>query len=216
MYHYTQTRRFRQNIRFFVICSLLGVLQIDNNVAGKHARDRAEPFRRSDAVFIVNTELRRGVERKVGNDLSQSPGKPQVLNDQSVRPGCGRFAGDEQRFVCFAVLQKGVERDVGFHPSEAAVFNRFAERLAVKFGAKNVFDYIELTPDYAIYEIATPPSWCGKSILEKSVRTKYHISILAVKRGGKLYPLPSPEHIFSPEESLMVMGHHEDVRAITK
>lgn len=91
-----------------------------------------------------------------------------------------------------------------------------AERLAVKFGAKNIFDYIELTPEYAIYEIATPPTWCGKSILEKSVRTKYHISILAVKRGGKLYPLPSPEHIFSPEESLMVMGHHEDVRAITK
>ena len=91
-----------------------------------------------------------------------------------------------------------------------------AERLADKFGSKNVFDYIELPPDYAIYEIATPPSWCGKSILEKSVRTKYHISILAVKRGGKLSPLPSPAHIFSPEESLKVMGHHEAVRAVTK
>ncbi len=39
-----------------------------------------------------------------------------------------------------------------------------AERLAVKYGAKNVFDYIELAPGYAIYEIAVPAAWYGKSI----------------------------------------------------
>ncbi|MFR2502425.1 MAG: hypothetical protein ACLS85_08155 [Coprobacillus cateniformis] len=28
-----------------------------------------------------------------------------------------------------------------------------AEKIAIKYGAKNVFDYLELTPDIAIYEI---------------------------------------------------------------
>lgn len=91
-----------------------------------------------------------------------------------------------------------------------------AERLAVKYGAKNIFDYIELNQDYAIYEIAVPPSWYGKSIIERAIRTKYHISILATKKDGKIYPLPHPDHIFSPDESLMVMGSDKDIKALTK
>ena len=91
-----------------------------------------------------------------------------------------------------------------------------AERLAVKYGAKNVFDYIELTPEVAIYEVAIPQSWIGKSIIEKSIRTKYHISILATKKNDEIFPLPSPDHVFSKDETLMVMGRDADVRALTK
>lgn len=91
-----------------------------------------------------------------------------------------------------------------------------AERLAVKFGAKNVFDYLELTPEYSIYEISTPPSWYGKTIVGKEVRSRYHISILAVKEDGQLFPLPRPDHIFSPTETLIIMGHEQDVKALTK
>lgn len=91
-----------------------------------------------------------------------------------------------------------------------------AERLAVKYGSKNVFDYIEMTADYAIYEISVPLSWRGKSILEKAVRSRYHISILATKRDGQIFPLPKPEHIFLENETLIVMGHHDDVKALTR
>lgn len=91
-----------------------------------------------------------------------------------------------------------------------------AERLAVKYGSKNIFDYIELTPEYAIFEIAVPQSWYGKSIIECSVRTRYHVSILATKRGGKIYPLPHPDHVFSADETLMVMGSNENIRMLTR
>ena len=37
-----------------------------------------------------------------------------------------------------------------------------AERLAIKYGSPHIFDYIELTPEYAIYEIEVPHSWLGK------------------------------------------------------
>lgn len=90
-----------------------------------------------------------------------------------------------------------------------------AERLAVKFGADNIFDYIVLDSEYAIYEIAVPRSWYGKSIVELSIRNKYKISILATKKDGRIYPLPHPEHIFSPDETLMVMGNEESIRVIT-
>ena len=91
-----------------------------------------------------------------------------------------------------------------------------AERLAVKFGADNIFDYIVLDSEYAIYGIAVPRSWYGKSIVELSIRNKYKVSILATKKDGRIYPLPHPEHIFSPDETLMVMGNEESIKVITR
>ena len=91
-----------------------------------------------------------------------------------------------------------------------------AERLAVKYGNDSVFDYIEINEDYSIYEIGVPDSWVGKSILDKKVRAKYNISILATKRGKEIYPLPHPDHVFSETESLMILGRNEDVKRLIK
>ena len=66
------------------------------------------------------------------------------------------------------LLRNGADRIV--YPEK-----EMAERLAMKYGTNNIFDYVELTHDYSIYEIAVPEGWVGKSILEKRVRTKYHI-----------------------------------------
>ena len=91
-----------------------------------------------------------------------------------------------------------------------------AERLAIKYGAKNIFDYIELTPEVGIYEIAVPESWYGKSIIEKNIRQRYHITILATKEGEELFPMPHPDHVFKPGENLMIMGSQEDIKRLTK
>ena len=91
-----------------------------------------------------------------------------------------------------------------------------AERLAVKYGSDNIFNYIELTDEYSIYEIAVPSSWLNKSILKVNVRSKYGISILATKQGNNIYPLPKPEHVFTDSESLMILGKNEDVSRFIK
>jgi len=91
-----------------------------------------------------------------------------------------------------------------------------AEKLAVRYSANNVFDYIELTKDVSIYEIPPAESWIGKSIKEVNFRVRYHVSILATKVGDKVSPLPSAEHIFRSDEHLMVMGSHNDVEKILK
>lgn len=91
-----------------------------------------------------------------------------------------------------------------------------AKRLAIKHSPNNIFDYIELAEDVAIYEIATPKQWVGKSIIETAVRNKYNISILAVKQSGEFSPLPSPNHVFSADETIMVMGSFENIKKVTK
>lgn len=91
-----------------------------------------------------------------------------------------------------------------------------AERLAVKYGSDNIFNYIELNEEYSIYEIAVPSSWLNKSILKVNVRSKYGISILATKQGNNIFPLPKPEHVFTDSESLMILGKNEDVSRFIK
>ncbi|MDF2520484.1 MAG: potassium transporter TrkA [Clostridia bacterium] len=91
-----------------------------------------------------------------------------------------------------------------------------AEKLAVRYSANNLFDYIELTKDVSIYEIPLADSWIGKSIKEVNFRVRYHVSILATKVGDNVTPMPSADHIFKEEEHLMVMGHHSDVEKILK
>lgn len=92
-----------------------------------------------------------------------------------------------------------------------------AERLAVRYGTSNsVFDYIELTPEYGIYEIALPDGWAGHSILDMQVRSRYHISILAIKRGRSMQPMPHPDYVFEEGVTLMVMGSHKDIKMLIR
>ena len=91
-----------------------------------------------------------------------------------------------------------------------------AERLAVRASANNVFDYIELTPEFSIYEIPPMDAWLGKTIVQCTVRTKYHITILAVKQNGETTLLPAADHLFTPSEHLMVIGKHEDIQRVLR
>lgn len=92
-----------------------------------------------------------------------------------------------------------------------------AERLAVRYGtARGIFDYVELTPEYGIYEIELPHGWAGHSILERQVRTRHNINILAIRHGRKRSPCPGPEHVFTEGETLMVMGSERDIKALMR
>lgn len=91
-----------------------------------------------------------------------------------------------------------------------------AERLAVKYGSDNIFNYIELNENYSIYEINVPPAWIGKSIIEQDVRNKYHISILATKEGNDIFPMPHRDHIFTSTETLMILGKNDDIKSLIK
>ena len=89
-----------------------------------------------------------------------------------------------------------------------------AEKTATKYSANNVFDYIELTNEYSIFEIPPMKSWIGKTIVETSIRSKYQLTILAIKRDNEILPSPSINHIFVENEHLIVMGKKDHVMKI--
>lgn len=85
-----------------------------------------------------------------------------------------------------------------------------ALRAARKYGARNVFDYFELTSDYSILEIAVPNSWAGKSIKQVNVRSKYNINIIAIKQNGNIIPVTNAEHVFVKNQHLIIAGNTKD------
>ncbi len=89
-----------------------------------------------------------------------------------------------------------------------------AERAAKKFSSNHVFDYLELTDDYGIYEIPLLREWIGKSIRELDFRVRYKVSILGIKTGEDLSLLPSPDDTFEREQHLMVIGKKKDIDRI--
>jgi len=91
-----------------------------------------------------------------------------------------------------------------------------AERTAVRTSTKSVFDYIELTDQYAIYEIPVPREWVDKSIAQIGVRNRHRINILAVKTDKTLQPLPGAEHVFSGSEHILALGSRADIQKLLK
>lgn len=86
-----------------------------------------------------------------------------------------------------------------------------AEKVAVRYTAKNIFDYVPLTAEYSIYEIPILPQWVGKTIMELNVRRKYRINIIAVKNESVMSPMPGPDYTFRENDHMVVMGKAEDV-----
>ena len=91
-----------------------------------------------------------------------------------------------------------------------------ADWAAMRYSSDHIFDYISLSPDYSIYEIATPREWEGKTVMELAVRQRYRLNVLGVKKGKDLQPMPGPSHRFQAGESVLVLGHDKDVQSLLR
>lgn len=91
-----------------------------------------------------------------------------------------------------------------------------AERVAKKYSANHVLDYVALNDDYSIYEINPPEGWVGKSIRENNVRQKYNVNIVTVKEAGMNRVLPLPDYVFKADDAVMVLGLNADVDKLVR
>ncbi len=91
-----------------------------------------------------------------------------------------------------------------------------AQSLAVKYSASNVFDYLELSDEYGIFEIPVISYWVGQSIIKIDVRKKYKINIIAIKNGERLSVSPAADYIFKESDHIVIVGKPKDVLKITE
>ncbi len=73
-----------------------------------------------------------------------------------------------------------------------------------------------LTADHSIYELEPMDRWIGRSLKELNFRVKYHLTVIAIKRGETIVPNLSPDYAFRKEEHLLVLGRIEDIRKVIR
>ncbi len=83
---------------------------------------------------------------------------------------------------------------------------QLASWTAIRCTSEHILDYIELDKDSSIFELSTPPQWCGKTILQLDIRKKYGINILGMRENGKLNMYITPDMVFSADKSILVLG----------
>lgn len=135
----------------------------------------------------------------VRDDFQCSLEATAALKDLGAK--CVVARADNERQIRFL---KKIGADYVIHTEMDMAF-----RAAMRFSARNAFDYFELTPEYAVFEIRTPQAWEGRTVTEMDVRRRYNVNILGVKSGDRVEPLLSPEYRFQPDAHLIIAGDRE-------
>lgn len=79
-------------------------------------------------------------------------------------------------------------------------------------------DYFELPEKHRMIELDTPSTLAGRSVAESGIRTRYGVSVLAVKRrtreGLERRFVPGPEDRFQPGDVLIVLGTEDAIERL--
>ena len=89
-----------------------------------------------------------------------------------------------------------------------------AQKLAKTFLSPNLIDYLPLSDEYNIVEIAPPKEFIGKTLAELELRNKYNISIIAVKGLVPERITLNPGGAFTVKDSdiLLALGKPDDIK----
>ena len=87
--------------------------------------------------------------------------------------------------------------------------------MATSLSSSSIFDFIQLSEDYGIYEIIPLKKWLGKTIRQVDVRNNYNISIVAVKSGTKI-KTATADYQFTEDDHLMAIADKATIEKFFK
>ncbi len=89
---------------------------------------------------------------------------------------------------------------------------QIAEWAAIKYTSDHILDYVKLDDNHAIYELAVPENWIGKTVGQIDIRKKYGVNILAVKINGELNLNVNPDTLLDEKKTLLVLGEPKAIQ----
>ena len=137
----------------------------------------------------------------IGNDFQNSLETTSLLKELGAKMVVSRATRDAQEKF---LLRNGA--DEVLYPEK-----QLAKWTAIRYTADHILDYIELDEDHAMLEISVPPEWAGRSIGEIDIRKNHRITIIGIKRNGKLELSLSPDVILTSGETMLVLGQNKDL-----
>lgn len=104
------------------------------------------------------------------------------------------------------LLRNGADRVV--YPEK-----QVAKWASIRYADDHILDYMEVDASHAIFEVAIPDEWIGRSVGELDIRRRYNINILAVKKEREVSVTISVDTVLEAGSTLLVLG---DYKAIQK
>jgi trk system potassium uptake protein len=91
-----------------------------------------------------------------------------------------------------------------------------AHKVAKSLISPNVIDYLPLSDDYMISEIAPPNSFLGKSLAQLQLRSRYHMEVIAIRDivSDKLSMVPGADFVIKDGDVLVILCKEQDIQQI--
>ncbi|MFN3420180.1 MAG: potassium channel family protein [Armatimonadota bacterium] len=140
-----------------------------------------------------------------GTDLSSSILITSTLKELGARFIAAKAVTDRQA----RILEK-IGADLIVFPEREA-----GERLAHQLlSPGRISVYLELDPDWGLEELEAPKWMHNKKLKELDLRRKYGVTVIAIKRNGKMHPNPGGEDAILPKDHLLIFGRNSDLEKI--
>ncbi|MBW6485120.1 MAG: TrkA family potassium uptake protein [Syntrophobacterales bacterium] len=141
-----------------------------------------------------------------GEDLAASTLTTLHLRQMKIRTIIVKAPNEEHKLI----LEKVGATEVMIPEREVA------HKVARSIISPNVLEYLPLSDDYVISEVAPPNEFFGKSIAQLQLRSRYHVEVIAIKDvlSDKLTMIPKADFIFKDGDVLVVVGKEEEIRKI--
>lgn len=139
----------------------------------------------------------------VGDDVGNSALITLNLKEMGVK----EVVCKAQSHIHRKVLEKiGADRVV-FPEHDAGV------KLAQNLSSSNILNFIELSDDYGIVELAAPRTWQGHSLKDLDVRAKHGVNIIAVRRetDHEMVVAPGADYILASGDIVVTVGLNDKI-----
>lgn len=178
---------------------------IVDGIASKFADAYVGDARNAEVIKALGVENYDTCFVTIGDDFQSSLEITSLLKENNAKYIVSKATGDMQ-----AKFLKQIGADEVVYPEKDTAYN-----LARKFNFNNVYDYIHLDNEYAIYEVKIPQNWMGKTLVELDVRNKYNVNVIAIKNEDKIKSTKMAEHIFKDNDHVIIIGNECGVNKIT-
>jgi len=91
------------------------------------------------------------------------------------------------------------------------------KRIAESLVSPNMLEHLEVSKGFSVVELLCPARFFGKSIGDLGVRSKYGVTIVAIRKAGEreeIIPNPGPGVIINKGDILVIIGQETDLRRL--
>lgn len=89
------------------------------------------------------------------------------------------------------------------------------KKLAHSLSHKNIYDLVDISPNYSIGSITAPKEWINKTLGELSPRDRYGVNVIAIESNlNEPNVFPNANTVINKNDTVVVIGDNEKLKEL--